>query len=221
MSRNALKGIEPQTCLDDLESFYYVLVYIARIHMRAKFSQRPLPPYPRAHFAKHGFLFHKFEYVIDSRLGRLFQTLLDRLDSVFRNILIQDFLSDGRDEPTPVVNHEEIYNVMLSHVRHAIDDLNRETQDGVTTPRRSNHETNIDTRREDGPSSSVKTLAWTLAKNRVRRKRAILQVSPQVLVGSLCAHADAIKPHTLAVSPDTLSTGHGSDEIDVYPLMLV
>ena len=100
------------------------------------------------------------------------------------------------------------------------------TQDEITTLRRSNHETNTDTRREDGPSSSVKTSACkkivrTLATNRVRRKRAILQVSPQVLVGSLCAHGDAIKPHTLAVSPDTLSTGHGTDEIDVYPLMLV
>jgi hypothetical protein len=44
MSRNALKGIEPQTYLDDLESFYHVLLYIARIYMDTELSGGGLLP---------------------------------------------------------------------------------------------------------------------------------------------------------------------------------
>ena len=186
MSRNALKGIEPQTCLDDLESFYYVLLYIATIHMGTKFSGGRLPPPltpwdgPTASSAKNGFILSSFAEVTDPRLGKPFQTLAERLHSVFRNIMVQAFLADGRDEPPPVVNHQDIYDIMLSHVRDAIDDLDRETQDGITTPCQLIHEERNANTLEDDSSSSAprrsksrarKKVVRTLAANRARRHR--------------------------------------------------
>jgi hypothetical protein len=188
MSRNALNGIKPQTCLDDLESFYYVLLYFARIHMDANYAQRPLPPpleywdHPSASANKQGFILDTFEYEIDPRLGKPFQTLLERLHSVFRDILVQAVLA-SRDEPPPVVNHEDVYDMMLSHVRDAIDDLNRETQDGITTPTMPSPKVATD---EDESQSSVKRKALilarkkivrTLATNRVRRPRTSSRVT--------------------------------------------
>ena len=186
MSRNALKGIEPQTCLDDLESFYYVLLYIARIHMGSKFSGGRLPSPltfwdgPRAFVNKTAFILSSFAEVTDPRLGKPFQTLAERLHSVFRNIMVQAFIADGRDEPPPVVNHEDIYDLMLSHVRDAIDDLDRETQDGITTPCQLIHEEKNANTLEDDSSSSAprrlknrarKKIVRTLAANRARRHR--------------------------------------------------
>ena len=186
MSRNTLKGIEPQTCLDDLESFYYVLLYIATIHMDTKFSRRGLPSPltlwdgPRAFASKTDFILSRFAEVTDPRLGKPFQKLAERLHSVFRKIMVQAFIADGRDEPPPVVNHEEIYDMMLSHVRDAIDDLDRETQDGITTPSQLIHkEKNANTLEDDSSSSAPRRLksrarkktVRTLAANRTRRHR--------------------------------------------------
>jgi hypothetical protein len=192
MSRNVLKGIEPQTCLDDLESFYYVLVYFARIHMGDKYPHRPLPTpldywdHPSAYDYKFAFLLYPFEYVIDPRLGKPFQTLVERLHSVFRDILVQALLADRG--PPPVVNPEEVYDMMLSHVRDAIDDLNRETQDGITTPTMRSPKVDTD---EDESQSSVKRKAMiiarrkivrTLAANRERRPRPSSRGTDQVCI---------------------------------------
>ena len=184
MSRNALKGIEPQTYLDDLESFYYVLLYIARIHMDIRISGQRLPsPFdpwegPTAFESKSGFIPNIFDYDVDPRLGKPFQTLVERMHAVFRNMLIRALLAHTRDEPPPVVNHEEVYNMMLSHVRDAIDELNRETQEGITTPCRPIHkEGNVDSQ-EDGSQVKKrsknrvrKKIVRTLAANRTRRHR--------------------------------------------------
>ena len=140
MSRNALKGIEPQTYLDDLESFYYVFVYLILLN-----GEKPVPGYnlpspldewarPAASSCKYGFLFSEFNYKTDPRFGQPLETLVKRLHSVFRKIIVQAFLAENRDELLPIVNHEEVYDTMLSHVRDAIEDLNKEIQDGITTP---------------------------------------------------------------------------------------
>jgi hypothetical protein len=127
MSRNALKGIEPRTYLDDMESFYYVLLYIARINTDIELSSGGIPPLltpwedPTAASAMNGYILNKFDYDTDPRLGKSFQTLVGRLHSVFRNMLPQAFIAEGREEPPPLVIHEEIYNMMLSHIRVAIE----------------------------------------------------------------------------------------------------
>jgi hypothetical protein len=113
MSHNALNGIKPQTCLDDLESLYYVLLYFARIHMGSKYRKWTLPPpldswdHPSASNCKYAFLLHTFNYVTDPRLGKPFQTLVERLHSMFRDIFLQALLADRRDEPPPVVRWKE------------------------------------------------------------------------------------------------------------------
>ena len=193
MSRNALKGIHPQTCLDDLESFYYVLLYITRRHMGPTIS-RGLPSplndwdHQLAASMKHGFLSHKFEYAIDPQLGKPFQALVGRLHSVFKDMLFAELFADHRGEPPPVVNHDEIYDKMLSYVREAIEELNREIHDGVTTPFKSSHE---EPKMQDGTPSSVeswskipacKKIVRTLATDRARRNKAGLRMSEQVRV---------------------------------------
>ena len=184
MSRNALNGTEAQTCLDDLESFYYVLFYISRIHVSPESAGRSLPhPFeswerPNASVAKFAFLFSRFKYTTDPRLGKPFQILVERLHSVFRNVVVQAFLADGRDEPPPIVNHEEIYDMMLAHVRDAIEDLNQELQDGITTPNNSGH--GVGTKEvpserfswiENPRVPKRKKIVRTLAANRARRSR--------------------------------------------------
>ena len=197
MSRKTLKGIEPQTCLDDLESFYYVLLYIARIHMDPERAVRSLPPPldgwddSRAWWAKQGFISTEFSFTTDPRLGEPFQTLVGRLHSVFTNILFKQVFAGRRGEPPPAINHDEVYDLMLSHVRDAIEELNQETENGITTPRKlSNAEANTITR-NGVESSSVETwskipvykkIVRTLATNRVRRTKASLRVTDQVRI---------------------------------------
>ena len=68
-------------------------------------------------------------------------------------MVIQASLTDGSDEPPPVFNNEEIHDIMFSHVRDAIDDVNQEMQDGISTPCNPSHrkEGNVD--RQEGESS--------------------------------------------------------------------
>ena len=196
MSRNALKGIEPQTYLDDLESFYYVLLYIARIHMGTRFAWRPLPPpltywdHVTAFEAKSGFIPIRFDYDVDPRLGKPFQRLVERLHAVFRDMLIQAAIADSRDEPRPVVNHEAVYDMMLSHVRDAIDDLNQEMQEGITTPCQLIQEKNAHTLDDDSSSFAQRRsknrerrkIVRTLATNRARRLRPSARVTNPVRI---------------------------------------
>ena len=118
MSRTALDSNEPQTCIDDLESFYYTLVYIAMIHTGRVYAGEKFPS-PIDNWesrsdsaAKCGFLLTRFRYTIDPRLRKPFQTLVERLYSMFRNMVIQVTFADMIDGPPPVVNHEEIYDVI-------------------------------------------------------------------------------------------------------------
>ena len=192
MSRKALEGIEPQTCLDDLESFLYVLVYIAMRHTGTVDPSEHFPDplddweHSTASMSKFGFLFTKFDYAIDRRLGKPFQTLVERLHSVFRNLVIQAIRADGRDEAPPVVNHEEIYDMMLAHVRDAIEDLNQELQDGVSTPCDSGHDSDTSEVPFFETSSSVerpkipRKIVRTLATNRARRSRSSLPTTNTV-----------------------------------------
>ena len=197
MSRNALKGTEPQTYLDDLESFYYVLLYLTTIHMDTKFSGGRLPSpltywdEPTAYEAKSGFIPNIFDYDVDPRLGKPFQTLVERLHAVFRNMLIKAMLAHIGAEPPPVVNHEEVYSLILSHVCDAIDDLNRETQDGITTPcQLIQEEKNAHTLDDDSSSFAQRRsknrerrkIVRTLATNRARRLRPSARVTNPVRI---------------------------------------
>lgn len=49
-------------------------------------------------------------------------------------MLLEGSFDDRRGETPPVFNNDEFYNLMLSH--DAIDELNRETEYGITTPRK-------------------------------------------------------------------------------------
>jgi len=191
MSRKALEGIEPQTCLDDLESFLYVLVYIALRDTGTVSPGENFPSpldnwgYPTASMSKFGFLFTRFDYAIDRRLGKPFQTLVERLHSVFRNIVIQAIRADSTDEPPPIVDQEEIYDMMLTHVCDAIEDLNQELQEGISTPCDSGRDVDTkeapfdDTSWVDKPKMPRK-IVRTLATNSARRSRASLPMTNTV-----------------------------------------
>ena len=185
MSWKALEGNEPHTCLDDLESFYYVMVYLVRLHAEKRKDVLPFPlsewARPSASGSKHGFFLSRFDYAIDPRLGKPFKTLVEGLHTVFRNMVIRAALTKD-DEPPPVFNPEEIYDMMLAHVRDAIDDLNRETQDGTTPPCNSfSGQDNVDVNEDGSPCfvtrpviPSGKRMVRTLAANRAIRKRSSL-----------------------------------------------
>jgi hypothetical protein len=49
-------------------------------------------------------------------------------------MFIQAFIAEGREELPPLVIHEEIYDMMVSHVRDAINSINVQTQEGITPP---------------------------------------------------------------------------------------
>ena len=192
MSRKALDGIEPQTCLDDLESFYYTLLYISLRYIDTLSAEERIPhplaewEYSTASVSKYGFLSTKFKYTTDPQLGKPFQTLVERLHGVFRNMLVEAAFAD--DEPPPV-HYDEVYDMMLSHVHDAIDDLNRETHDAIAIPCDLSHEKDGNVGNLEGSQSlpsvsrrrpttpATKTIVRTLAANRARRNQANLQVT--------------------------------------------
>ena len=146
----------------------------------------------RAWWAKQGFISAKFGFTTDPRLGKPFQTLVGRLHSVFRDMLFQRLIAEEKGESPPAVNHDKVYDLMLSHVHDAIDELNQETEGGITTPRKLSHkEANPITPNEDGSQSSgeswlkvpaYKKIVRTLATNRVRRTKASLRVTDRVRI---------------------------------------
>jgi hypothetical protein len=88
MSHKALDGIEPQTCMDDLESFYYTLLYIVVVYGKKNIGHhlpRPVSDWVdgTASFTKRGFLISTFQYKLESQLGKPFQTLVERLHSLY------------------------------------------------------------------------------------------------------------------------------------------
>ena len=204
--------------------------------MENKLSRRPLPPpledwdHPRAHFAKHGFISTEFDFAIDPRLGKPFQTLVARLHSVFTNLLYQKLFAERRGDPPPAVDHNEIYDLMLSHVRDAIDELNRETNDGITMPRKLSHEeANVITQNEEEPQSSIeswsmipacKKIMRTLATNRARRKKSSLrvtdQVRNQVLFSILISSWQCYNTHRYAVVPDIPPKRNGNLDVRAF-----
>src|SRR5882724_9263185 len=117
MSGNALEGEAPHTFLDDLESFYYVMLYIAMVYTAPDCPKEELPrplygwnhrPLPSD--AKQGFLVSDFRPQANVWFGAPFQTLLDRLHSIFQKVFRQNFLAEFEGQPRPVVNRDEVYD---------------------------------------------------------------------------------------------------------------
>jgi hypothetical protein len=133
MSGNALRGNEPHTYLDDLESFFYAMIYITLAYTAPGCPKKDLPhplsrwDEPFAADAKEGFIGLDFHLDVEVWFGAPFQNLLERLHSIFKNILRQKVTADHRGKPLPVVNHVQVYETMLSHIRQAIDDLSLES----------------------------------------------------------------------------------------------
>ena len=144
----------------------------------------------RAWWAKQGFISTEFTFTTDPRLGKPFQTLVGRLHSVFTDMLFDRLFAVDRGEPPPAVNHDEAYDLMLSHVRDAIDELNQETEDEITTPRKLSHEqanaitqNEVEFSVESWPKiPAYKKIVRTLATNRARRTKASLRVTDQVRI---------------------------------------
>lgn len=132
MSGKALEGDASHTYLDDLESFYYVMVYISLAYAgpgrRKAYLPQPLPRWeePLAFRAKQGFLVSDFIPQVDVWFGPPFQNLIDRLHSVFQNMFRQKIIAEYRGNPQPKVNCAEIYDTMISHICQAIDDVGLE-----------------------------------------------------------------------------------------------
>ena len=80
MSGNALEGEAPHTFLDDLESFYYVMLYIAVVYTAPDCRKDTLPPRlqdwtrPFPEDAKLGFIMSNARLRVDVWFGTPFQT---------------------------------------------------------------------------------------------------------------------------------------------------
>ena len=71
-------------------------------------------------------------------------------------------------EPPPVVNYDNIHDLILCHLRDVIDDLDR-TESGIITPLKSSHEG----AEEDDPSTSVER--WSKIQGHKKRIERILE----------------------------------------------
>jgi len=141
MSWNVLKGDTPHTFLDDLESFFYVMFYIAMTYTAPDCRKEELPDllydwnhYPLPSDAKQGFFLADSTPKVSVWFGAPIQNLLNRLHSIFKNILRQKYLAEYDGQPRPVVNRDEVYETMLSHIRQAIEDLGVEESEKPVEP---------------------------------------------------------------------------------------
>jgi len=188
MSGSAIEGEAPHTFLDDLESFYYVMLYIAMVYTAPDRRKEDLPALlsewskPLASDSKPGFLISDSRPKVSVWFGEPFQNLVDRLHSIFKNIFRQNFSAEFKGQPKPVVNRDEVYDTMISHIRQAIDDLGVEESE-----RYVEHVTHAELRSADklhsasdaGDDSSCKSpgrckrlgIITTAAASRPRRRR--------------------------------------------------
>ncbi|KAF8587439.1 hypothetical protein K439DRAFT_825968 [Ramaria rubella] len=187
MSRNALEGIKPQTYLDDLESFYYVLVYISLLYRGPGLLKEDLPPpldrwiLPSALHNKRGFLAIRFKGKVSPWFGKPFQRLVENLHSVFFQIILRWLIAQENEQPPPNVDDTEVYATMLSHVREAIDSVAQE-DDVNSVANGAGALADIgEGAVESSTSSGIMTwmkmprsnkLVLTLAANRARRDKA-------------------------------------------------
>ncbi|KAF8583187.1 hypothetical protein K439DRAFT_1634618 [Ramaria rubella] len=186
MSRNALEGTKPQTYLDDLESFYYVLVYISLVYKGPGLLNKDLPSpldewiLPDAHQYKGGFLADTFTDEVSPWFGKPFQSLVEKLHSVFFKIIVRWVVAQENGHPPPPVDDAEVYATMLSHVREAIDSLAQEDKVNIDA---EGVGILADTGGAVESNTSSGVMAWmkmpksnnlvlTLAANRARRNRA-------------------------------------------------
>ncbi|KAF8584582.1 hypothetical protein K439DRAFT_1566433 [Ramaria rubella] len=205
MSERALKG-ETHTFMDDLESFYYVLVYIGRTYSGPRTMRKDaktLQPMvnwdqPRASGVKKGFLIDEF-YKANDWFGKPYQTLLERTHSIFNDLLREQLMASVGGHPPPVANSTEVYNMMVSYAREAVEDVLREQSESLNDtqgPENAEPDHNAtDAAETDVPPRQLERLSWmlkrtpenenempirperkkispTLAANRSRRSRA-------------------------------------------------
>ncbi len=132
MSRNALEGKEVHSCMDDLESFYYVLVFIVLAYSGPKSPKdsivSPLDDWrrPLAFKAKEGYFFFDFKYKLSDWFGAPFKNLAIQLHSIFKTHLIQRFIAEHQNTSQPVLDPAHVYDQFLAFTRCAIEEVEKE-----------------------------------------------------------------------------------------------
>lgn len=133
MSTNVLEGKKPHDYLDDLESFYFALVYILIMFKRPRCLRREPPDILRqwrgkfAYAAKMGhFIDPTFDLEIADWFGAPFRDLASRLHHHFGSRIRNPKIAKVTGEILPPVDPMKDSDEFLAHIRQAITEVEQE-----------------------------------------------------------------------------------------------
>lgn len=126
MSRNVLKGNDPHTYIDDLESFYYVICWIVAGYERPGVGKSPIPKglnlwdLSEAYIFKDGLMVEDPCYAVSPWFGSSLRKLLKNLFGFFRA------RKPYYDDVVITLDPTKDYDEFLGHIKQAILDLEGE-----------------------------------------------------------------------------------------------
>jgi len=135
MSRNVLKEETPHSAMDDIESFYYVLLYSCLVFTGpgSELDDFPSPIYGwtgiSAASSKGGFLQIQCDVEVQPWWGIPFQSLIGRMHAQFSELCDQEFLANFDKRATPKVDVGHIYDLFLQYIEVALEALAQNPED--------------------------------------------------------------------------------------------
>jgi hypothetical protein len=129
MSHRVLLGDRPHEFVDDLESFYYTLIFICiyftgpdTLHSEFPGCLSVWRHAEAAHF-KRGFLLGRLTEHVQDWWGASFQQLVENFHNVFAKLLRDDFLAQAEEKTPPTLDAEQLYSTMLGYIEITLEGL--------------------------------------------------------------------------------------------------
>ncbi|KIJ36399.1 hypothetical protein M422DRAFT_69713 [Sphaerobolus stellatus SS14] len=165
---NALRKHRAHSCIDDLESFYYVLVYICAARVGPGKILSPLPDFlqtwktPTGGYHKFDFIGTPFKWKVQPWFGAIFETLVSQFHAILCNHRRAQKLAVRNKGELPILVASNVYSQMLSYLNEAIiSNEKNEPQDYLVE---------LSTARKRPLSRRNKLITTTVAGNRSLRK---------------------------------------------------
>jgi len=112
--------------MDDIESFFYVLLYTCLVYSRAGTTLADLPIQVRqwqsesSEDVKGGFIQTPFRYKVQPWWGPPFQSLAEKVHKEFHTLWRQEFIASCHNQAAPVVDIGNFYNTLLRYIEEAL-----------------------------------------------------------------------------------------------------
>lgn len=171
MSRSVLKEENGHSAMDDIESFYYVLVYFCLAFTRPGSElddfPHPIDEWTRRSAAscKGGFLQTECDIEVQFWWGHPFQSLIEKIHAEFRRLCDQEYVATFDSKPVPEVDVGHIYDLFLNYIEETLLMLKHNSE-----PENADIPSNISEVSAALPSGWVPCVT-TLAGGREMRKR--------------------------------------------------